>query len=157
MEVLRQNGSIHQKMMKYFKSNYCLVDIRLEETLKRITLKQVNTNTHSYPPKTYLYPPHPPMKNVLPPPFAQNIPLPIPTHSEKMSPHPKYISTHPHRGQPHSQRIFLLVRKVKKKPWNTSNMWLIFALIEGIFFTKNYGIHWRWYWKYQHVHKHNFC
>ena len=114
MEVLRQNGSIHQKMMKYFKSNYCLVDIRLEETLKRITLKQVNTNTHSHPPKTYLYPPHPPMKNVLPPPSAQNIPLTTPTHPEKMSPHPKSISTHPHRGQPRSQRIFLLMRKVKR-------------------------------------------
>ena len=124
MEVLRQNGSIHQKMMKYFKSNYCLVDIRLEETLKRITLKRVTTTTHSHPPKTYLYPPHSPMKNVFPPhspSSAQNIPLPTPTHPEKMSPHPKYICTHPHQGQPRSQRIFLLMRRVKKKPWNISN------------------------------------
>ena len=97
MEVLRQNGSVHQKMMKYFKSNYCLVDIRLKETLKRITLKQVITNTHSHPPKTYLYPPihpwkmsshpHPPKMYLYPPqptqkksPLTQN--TSPPTHIE---------------------------------------------------------------------------
>ena len=99
MEVLRQNGSVHQKMMKYFKSNYCLVDIRLKETLKRITLKQVITNTHSHPPKTYLYPPHPPMENVLPPPICPKCTSTHPNPPRKNVPSPR-ICLHPPTSKP---------------------------------------------------------
>ena len=40
-------------------------------------------------------------------------------------------------------------RKRGPGPWNTSNTWLKFSQIEGIFLKTNYGIRGRRYWKHQ--------
>ena len=40
-------------------------------------------------------------------------------------------------------------KKAEKRAWNTSNTWLKFAQIEGIFFRINFGIRGRRCWKYQ--------
>ena len=42
---------------------------------------------------------------------------------------------------------FRYERKAKERPWNTSNTWLKYVQIEGIFFRINSGIRGRWHWK----------
>ena len=45
---------------------------------------------------------------------------------------------------------------IKKRPWNTPNMWLKLAQIEGTFFRINYRIHGSFNWKHQLSHSFRF-
>ena len=46
------------------------------------------------------------------------------------------------------QRIFSIKEEDIKKPWNTSDTWLIFSQIESIFLRINYRMHEQQYWKH---------
>ena len=48
-----------------------------------------------------------------------------------------------------SNTSFRYKREAKKRPWKSSNMWLKFAQIEGIFFKINYGICGQRCWKHR--------
>ena len=52
--------------------------------------------------------------------------------------------------------LFAIKKRRKKRPWNTSNMWLKFAQIEGIFFRINYRIRGPFHWKHQLSHSYRF-
>ena len=51
---------------------------------------------------------------------------------------------------------FRYKKKAEKRLWNTSNTWLKFAQIEGIFFRINYRIYGRQYWKHQCFYSYKF-